>query len=590
MYYLHTQGDGTAFIHGDVKSANILLDGPRAKLADFGLVREMDAKKTHVGTRSLSGSWGYICPHYARTGQCSPATDLYAFGVVLLEALTGAGAISAAREPKDLVSWCEEGAWARRDARIRIADGTGRGVAGVASDCLNANARARPPTEAVHDAIEELELAQSRETFRGRPASGRSLFGDGPRPRSESDAAFAVVIGSFNMNGVGLDVATLAAWLRHGTVVDGRGRRRAADLVVVGLQEAAKGRAFSNACGFLETHLERHVYAADASVGHARMGMRLLVYARSGVVLDGVVKDAFCAGGLFKGALTASFVASDPLRGTFSERLSFTNLHLPAHEGRRSKRTDAFARIRNHLEAEMPGDAAASFVFGDLNYRSNPALDLAVDASSPAAVQRMVDAGAFGPLARVDELSREIDAGGPFAGFVTPPPAFPPTFKVARDVAGYSYQVARLPSYTDRILWSAAGVDVRCGEYAAAADVKTSDHKPIRGTFALRPSPGLPSSVPRGRDRHSVDLRALNLNLASRRDRRSASPPRRLASPTPPPSRNPPSAPSDFLVRVPASARPGSRLRVSRPDGRLVDVVVPEGLGPDREIRVRQPA
>lgn len=244
LYYLHTQGDGTAFIHGDVKSANILLDGPRAKLADFGLVREMDAKKTHVGTRSLSGSWGYICPHYARTGQCSPATDLYAFGVVLLEALTGAGAISNAREPKDLVSWCEAGAWARRDARIRIADGTGRGVAGVASDCLNANARARPPTESVHDAIEELELAQSRETFRGRPASGRSLFGDGFRPRPESSSAFAVVVGSFNMNGEGLDVATLAAWLRHGTVVDGRGRRRAADLVVVGLQEAAKGRAF----------------------------------------------------------------------------------------------------------------------------------------------------------------------------------------------------------------------------------------------------------------------------------------------------------------------------------------------------------
>ena len=60
---------------------------------------------------------------------------------------------------------------------------------------------------------------------------------------------------------------------------------------VVGLQEAATGRAFANTVGFLERHLEQHAYAADASIGHARMGMRLLVYARNGVAVGDVCED-----------------------------------------------------------------------------------------------------------------------------------------------------------------------------------------------------------------------------------------------------------------------------------------------------------
>lgn len=59
-------------LHLDFKSLNVLLDkGYVAKVADFGLVRPMPelAGRTHVTTRRLNGTHGYICPEYAASGR-----------------------------------------------------------------------------------------------------------------------------------------------------------------------------------------------------------------------------------------------------------------------------------------------------------------------------------------------------------------------------------------------------------------------------------------------------------------------------------------------------------------------------------------
>ena len=122
LNFLHSQA-GLNCAHRDIKSANILLDANmNARIGDFGIMRiwpgrakENEAQSqlegnttTHVTTMHLKGTWGYIDPSYARSGRLSPKSDVFSFGVVLLEILTGRKAIDTNYEPRDLVSQVED--------------------------------------------------------------------------------------------------------------------------------------------------------------------------------------------------------------------------------------------------------------------------------------------------------------------------------------------------------------------------------------------------------------------------------------------------------------------------------------------------
>ncbi|KAJ6936361.1 hypothetical protein NC652_011161 [Populus alba x Populus x berolinensis] len=110
LLYLHEQCD-PKIIHRDVKAANILLDDYcEAVVGDFGLAKLLDHQDSHV-TTAVRGTVGHIAPEYLSTGQSSEKTDVFGFGILLLELITGQRAIEfgkAANQKGAMLDWVKK--------------------------------------------------------------------------------------------------------------------------------------------------------------------------------------------------------------------------------------------------------------------------------------------------------------------------------------------------------------------------------------------------------------------------------------------------------------------------------------------------
>ncbi|KAI9083175.1 hypothetical protein K1719_034908 [Acacia pycnantha] len=152
-------------IHRDIKSSNILLDeNMEARVSDFGLATLMEPDKTHVST-IVAGTFGYLAPEYFDTGRATFKGDVYSYGVVLLELLTG-------RKPSD-ETFAEEGTklvtWVKavvqeKKGELVLDDRLGtcpmqevNNVFNIAMMCLESDPSKRPTMEEVVNLLEQTK-------------------------------------------------------------------------------------------------------------------------------------------------------------------------------------------------------------------------------------------------------------------------------------------------------------------------------------------------------------------------------------------------------------------------------------------------
>uniref|UniRef100_A0A0E0BAU2 non-specific serine/threonine protein kinase n=1 Tax=Oryza glumipatula TaxID=40148 RepID=A0A0E0BAU2_9ORYZ len=184
---------GLAFLHEaekpviyrDFKTSNILLDEEfNAKLSDFGLAKDGPVgDKSHVSTR-IMGTYGYAAPEYIMTGHLTAMSDVYSYGVVLLELLTGRKSLDKSRPPREqtLADWALPLLTHKRkvmsivDPRLSAAAAAAAAGAGgelparavhkaamLAYHCLNRNPKARP---LMRDIVASLEPLQADDEAR----------------------------------------------------------------------------------------------------------------------------------------------------------------------------------------------------------------------------------------------------------------------------------------------------------------------------------------------------------------------------------------------------------------------------------------
>ncbi|KAI6695214.1 hypothetical protein NL676_022924 [Syzygium grande] len=109
LTYLH-EGLEPKVVHRDIKSSNILLDKQwNPKVSDFGLAKLLCSDSSYITTRVM-GTFGYVAPEYASTGMLNERSDIYSFGILIMEIISGRNPVDYSRVPEEvnLVDWLKK--------------------------------------------------------------------------------------------------------------------------------------------------------------------------------------------------------------------------------------------------------------------------------------------------------------------------------------------------------------------------------------------------------------------------------------------------------------------------------------------------
>ncbi|XP_077231006.1 putative serine/threonine-protein kinase PIX13 [Tasmannia lanceolata] len=197
---------GLAFLHAlekqiiyrDFKASNILLDlDYNAKISDFGLAKNGPTSgKSHVSTRVI-GTYGYAAPEYVATGHLYVKSDVYGFGVVLLEMLSGERALDDSRPngQQNLMEWAKPKLNDLRKLR-RVMDRRLGGqypskgalqAAQLTLRCLSSDQKNRPSMKEVVFTLEKISAIKDKP----KTTSGRNHHGSPINPKIDGIGAGA---------------------------------------------------------------------------------------------------------------------------------------------------------------------------------------------------------------------------------------------------------------------------------------------------------------------------------------------------------------------------------------------------------------
>ncbi|XP_077215334.1 protein kinase superfamily protein [Tasmannia lanceolata] len=161
LNYLH-KGCQRRIIHRDIKASNILLTAEfEPQISDFGLAKWLPSQWTHHSVMPIEGTFGYLAPEYFMHGIVDEKTDVFAFGVFLLEIISGRKPVDGSHQ--SLLSWAQPHLEEEDEVEMLVDERLGedydieqvKRLAFTASLCIRASATWRPSMSEVIELLED---------------------------------------------------------------------------------------------------------------------------------------------------------------------------------------------------------------------------------------------------------------------------------------------------------------------------------------------------------------------------------------------------------------------------------------------------
>ncbi|KDP31947.1 hypothetical protein JCGZ_12408 [Jatropha curcas] len=195
LTYLH-EGLEPKVVHRDIKSSNILLDKLwNAKVSDFGLAKLLCSERSYITTRVM-GTFGYVAPEYASTGMLNERSDVYSFGMLVMEIISGRNPVDYSRPSEEvhLVDWLKKMVSDRNPEGVldpklpeKPSSRALKRALLVALRCVDPNAQKRPKMGHIIHMLEADEFPLRDDRKGGTIRDPRSTQSDGSLEKPETE-------------------------------------------------------------------------------------------------------------------------------------------------------------------------------------------------------------------------------------------------------------------------------------------------------------------------------------------------------------------------------------------------------------------